>query len=57
MPEDSIELIIGTSEEGKEVVQKFEADIKKTVGATTITIVENESVEVTIENIPFSISF
>lgn len=57
MPEDSIELVIGTSEEGKEVVQKFEADIKKTVGAATITIVENESVEVTIETIPFSINF
>ena len=57
MPEDSIELVIGTSEEGKDVVQKFEADIKKTVGAASIKIVENESVEVTIENIPFSISF
>jgi isoleucyl-tRNA synthetase len=57
MPEDSIELVIGTSEEGRDVVQKFEADIKKTVGAASIKIVENESVEVTIETIPFSISF
>lgn len=56
-PEDSIELVIGTSEEGKDVVQKFEAEIKKTVGATSIEITQNPDGEITVEEIPFSISF
>lgn len=57
MPEDVIELSIGTNEEGKEVVKKFEADIVKTVGASSIEITENNSGEIIIEAIPFTISF
>ncbi|MEK7228238.1 MAG: class I tRNA ligase family protein [Patescibacteria group bacterium] len=56
-PEDVIELVIGTNAEGKEVVKKFEKDIKKTVGAKSLEIVESDSGEVIIETIPFSIGF
>ncbi len=56
MPEDVIELVIGTSSEGKEIVQKFEIDIKKTVGAKNIEILEGTG-EIIIENIAFTISF
>jgi isoleucyl-tRNA synthetase len=57
MPEDVIELSISTNEEGKEVVTKFEADIKKIVGASSVEIVESEKGEITIEDIPFTLSF
>lgn len=56
-PDDTISLVIGTNETGKEVVQKFESDIKKTVGANSLEIVENVSEEIVIEEIPFSITF
>jgi isoleucyl-tRNA synthetase len=57
MPEDVIELTIGTNEAGKEIIEKFEKDIKKTVGAKSIKLVENDSLEFILEEIPFSISF
>jgi isoleucyl-tRNA synthetase len=56
-PEDVIELVIGTTEQGKEVINKFENDIKKTVGALEIKIVESDTGEIVIEDINFSISF
>ncbi|MBP6857970.1 MAG: class I tRNA ligase family protein [Candidatus Pacebacteria bacterium] len=56
-PEDVIELTIGTNDIGKEVVEKFESDIKKTVGAGTLKVVPNDSGEINIEDISFSIKF
>jgi isoleucyl-tRNA synthetase len=56
VPEDVIALVVGTSVEGKEIIQKFESDIKKTVGAKSLEILEGTG-EIVIENIAFTISF
>lgn len=56
-PEDVIQLTIGTNADGKEVIEKFENDIKKTVGAGSLKVVEYDSSENIIEDIPFSIDF
>ena len=56
-PEDRISLSLGTNAEGEAILAQFAEDIKKTVGAdsiTTQTITQSENM---IENIPFSISF
>lgn len=58
MPDDRIILSIGTDSRGEEVVQKYTADITKTVGADSVSFVPvEEGLATMIDDIPFSILF
>ena len=54
-PNDVILLSIETDENGKKLIQKFEADLKKVVLAKEIKFQENTEGEIKIENLMFKI--
>lgn len=56
-PDDRIVLVLGTTQEGKRIVETFKADLIKTVGADTILFGEPAIDAVQIEDIAFSILF
>ncbi|MBI2630700.1 isoleucine--tRNA ligase [Candidatus Nomurabacteria bacterium] len=54
-PSDVISLTIETNKAGKELVQKFEADMKKTVLVSSIEFAENAGEKIKIDNLHFRI--
>lgn len=54
-PSDTISLIIETNDEGRELVQKFEFDMKRIVLASTIEFKENDGEEIKIDQLIFKI--
>jgi len=54
-PSDIVKLSFETNEKGKELVQKFETDMKKTVLASEIEFEENDGQEITIDNLVFKV--
>lgn len=54
-PSDKISLSVETSEEGKKLIQKFEADLKKTVLAVSIEYAANEGEEIKVDTLIFKI--
>ena len=55
-PSDMIILSLETNEEGKKLIQKFEAEIKKTVLASEIKLKQNNGTETRINDLVFKIS-
>jgi isoleucyl-tRNA synthetase len=55
-PSDPIVLFLETSDEGKKLVEKFEAEIKKTVLASQIKLENSSGEEVKINDLVFKIS-
>lgn len=55
MPEDKITLVVQTSDAGETVVRTFEADIKKTVGASSITFGDANGAEITAGEHSFTV--
>ena len=55
-PSDVIVISLETNDEGKELVQKFETEIKKTVLARGIKIEQSNGVEIRINDLVFKIS-
>jgi len=54
-PSDIISLVFETNEKGKELVQKFEADMKKTVLVSKINFGENDGPEIKIDGLVFKV--
>jgi len=54
-PGDMINLSFETSDEGKNLVEKFESDIKKSVGANKISFKTNDGTETKVGDITFKI--
>jgi len=55
-PSDRIALKISIGTEGQEIINKWQTELMKTVGASEVKIVENEGVEVKIDELVFKIS-
>lgn len=55
-PEDSVTLFVDTDEAGKEIVNTFESDLKKTAGVKEIVFVKKEGSEINTGNVSFIVS-
>jgi len=55
-PNDSIVLSLDTNDKGRELIEKFETEIKKTVLASIIKFEENNGEEIKINDLVFKIS-
>lgn len=53
---DEITLTIETDETGKELIGKFEAELRKAVLAKAVTLASNDGIEVTIDSLAFKIA-
>jgi isoleucyl-tRNA synthetase len=54
-PSDVIALSIETHDEGKALIQKFEADLKKTVLVSNIKFTENDGEKIKVDNLKFKV--
>ncbi len=54
-PNDMVELVIGTDEAGKNLVRKFENEIKKVVLVSEIKVADNDGEEIKVEELSFKI--
>ena len=55
-PSDVIAITIETDEAGKNLIQKFEDDMKKTIMAGKIELENNDGIEIKVDNLSFKIS-
>lgn len=55
-PEDSVTLFVDTDEAGKEIVNIFESDLKKTAGVKEIVFGKKEGGEINTGNVSFVVS-
>jgi isoleucyl-tRNA synthetase len=55
-PSDTISLIVETDDKGKELIQKFESEIKKTILVSKIEFKKNNGEEIKIDELVFKIS-
>jgi len=56
MPEDKVVLILETDEKGKEIIQKFETEFKKTAGISEIKFEKNDGDEIKVNEVVFKIT-
>jgi isoleucyl-tRNA synthetase len=54
-PSDVVSVVFETDEKGKKLIQKFEADIKKTVLVSEMKFGENDGIEVKVDELVFKI--
>ena len=54
-PKDVVALALETDELGKKLIQKFEADLKKTILVSKIEFKENDGSEIKIDDLSFKI--
>jgi len=54
-PRDMVKLVFETNEVGRKLVEKFEADIKKTVLAASVGFQENDGEEIKISDLMFKV--